>query len=85
MQDKIIADIRGGKRDALVKLYKQYRVDFIKWALKSFHCTQQEAEDAYQDTTIAFYENVMKGKVNHFETLLLRSFIDKKDCRAVGL
>ncbi|HAS45169.1 MAG TPA: hypothetical protein DCS93_32095 [Microscillaceae bacterium] len=64
MQDKIIADIRGGKRDALVKLYKQYRVDFIKWALKSFHCTQQEAEDAYQDTTIAFYENVMKDKVN---------------------
>lgn len=64
MRDKIIEEIRGGKREALVKLYKQYRVDFIKWALKNFHCNQQEAEDAYQDTTIAFYENVMKDRLN---------------------
>lgn len=63
MHKEIIDDIRSGKRDALVKLYKQYRVDFIKWATRSFYCNQQEAEDAYQDTTIAFYENIMKNKV----------------------
>lgn len=64
MQEKIIKDIRSGKREALVELYKKYRIDFIKWAMRSFYCEQQEAEDAYQDTTIAFYENVMKDRVN---------------------
>lgn len=63
MHKEIIDDIRSGKKEALVKLYKQYRVDFIKWATRSFYCSAQEAEDAYQDTTIAFYENIVKNKV----------------------
>ncbi|EAY24443.1 RNA polymerase sigma factor [Microscilla marina] len=63
MHKEIIENIRSGKREALVNLYKQYRVDFIKWAIKNFYCSPQEAEDAYQDTTIAFYENIMKNKV----------------------
>ena len=63
MVNDLIEKIKAGGQEELVEIYKTFRKDFIRWALQHFHCNQEEAEDAYQDTIIAFYENVKNDKL----------------------
>ena len=64
MGDNLIDKIKSGGQENLVEIYKTYKTGFIKWAQQHFHCTQEEAEDTYQDLIIAFYENVKSGKLS---------------------
>lgn len=63
MAHDLIKQIKNDGQEALVKIYQDHRIDFIKWAMQSFQCSQEEAEDTYQDTIIAFYENVTNGRL----------------------
>jgi RNA polymerase sigma-70 factor (ECF subfamily) len=59
----IIEQIRGGGKEALAKVYLDYRKEFIGWAFKQFNCPSAAAEDAWQQAIIVLYENVVSGRL----------------------
>ncbi|HMJ70794.1 MAG TPA: sigma-70 family RNA polymerase sigma factor [Cyclobacteriaceae bacterium] len=59
----IIEHIRSGGKEALAKVYLDYRKEFIGWAFKKFKCPTATAEDAWQQAIIVLYENVVSGRL----------------------
>ncbi|MEL6673035.1 MAG: sigma-70 family RNA polymerase sigma factor [Bacteroidota bacterium] len=58
-----LAALRQGDQTILKKIYEAHRKPFIDWAMARFQVKQEEAADVFQDTMVAFYENVVEGKV----------------------
>lgn len=54
--------IQNGDREALGELYAAYRADFVAFA-RGYGLGAELAVDVWQDAIIAFYENVVGGKV----------------------
>ena len=52
---------------ALEQLYLAYRDDFIAFARK-YHVNDEDIFDIYQDSIIAFFENVQNGKVRELSS-----------------
>lgn len=46
-------------------LYSQYKHQFLGWAMRKYKLDSEDGSDIFQDTVIAFYENVKSGKINH--------------------
>ncbi len=64
-QDKeLIAGIREGNEEQVMRLYELYRSEFFSWSKKVFSLSQDEMADVFQETVIAFYYNVLNGKLN---------------------
>ena len=61
--DDIISALRSGRVQALEDLYIRYRADFFRWAARRFDANRHDLEDAWQDAVIAFYTQVMSGKL----------------------
>ena len=53
-----LAEIKNGNDSALVELYKLYRNEFINWSYNNYHISSDDAKDIFQETIIAFYNNV---------------------------
>ncbi|HZY78079.1 MAG TPA: sigma-70 family RNA polymerase sigma factor [Cyclobacteriaceae bacterium] len=64
----VIEQIRSGARDGLARLYSTYRTEFIGWAVKQFNCPRAAAEDAWQQTIVIFYENVVSGRLQELSS-----------------
>lgn len=47
----------------LDNFYTHHRVEFLKWAYKSYSLSPDEAIDIYQDAVIVLFENYRKGKL----------------------
>ena len=62
--DDIISALRAGQMQAVEELYARYRADFFRWAGRRFDANRHDLEDAWQDAVIAFYTQVMSGKLN---------------------
>ena len=45
------------------ELYARYRADFFRWAGRRVEANRQDMEDAWQDAVIAFYTQIMTGKL----------------------
>ncbi len=60
---KILKQIKQGNEDALVKVYTKHKTEFINWARKQYKLSVEECEDVYQDTIIAFYNNIKNDKL----------------------
>ena len=60
----IIEAIKRGSEKVLFGLYDEYRNEFIGWALNNHQLTVEEAKDIFQDTIIAFNQNI---KLDRFE------------------
>lgn len=58
------ADSEGG----LEEIYRQFRNEFILWAVRHHSCTMEEAKDIFQQTVIIFYENIIYGKLREIKT-----------------
>jgi RNA polymerase sigma factor (sigma-70 family) len=54
--------ISDNKNPGWPVLYDKYKTLFIKFALKNFAVDHDTAEDIYQESFIALYENMEKGK-----------------------
>lgn len=67
---KLVSDLQAGQQDRLREVYEAYRKPFLLWANSRFHCSEEEAREVYQDLILAFYENVMNGKVNTLNSKL---------------
>lgn len=61
--DDVISAIRSGQMQAVEDLYARYRADFFRWASRRIDANRQDFEDAWQDAVIAFYTQVMSGKL----------------------
>ena len=71
MDDTLIIErIKGGNSETLSEVYKQYRLEFCLWLIKHYHSSMDNALEVYQDTIIAFYENVNNGKLTELSSSL---------------
>ena len=67
-EQQIIEAIRAGNQLVISQLYREYRVIFFRWIRKFTDLRPEEIADIYQDTIIAFYTNVMHGKIEQLES-----------------
>ena len=61
---EVIQAIRQGDQAIIRKLYQAYRAEFALWALKYYRCQEEDAADVFQETLLAFYRNVVNGKID---------------------
>jgi RNA polymerase sigma-70 factor (ECF subfamily) len=60
---QLIDSIKSGGTKALENLYSAYRDDFCAFA-KRYQAEESDVLDVYQDAIIAFYENIISGKLS---------------------
>lgn len=65
---KLLQQIKIGNRKVLNQLYQTYRDEFIHWTRWKYNCKENESIDVFQETMIAFYENVVHGKITDFQS-----------------
>lgn len=64
---EIISALQSGQMQILEGLYAAYREDFFRWAGWRFQGTRQDFEDAWQESIMAFYEQVSTGKLTELK------------------
>ena len=64
----LLQQIKIGNRMVLNQLYQTYRDEFIHWTKWKFNCKEEDSIDVFQETMIAFYENVVNGKITEFQS-----------------
>lgn len=86
----LLRQIKLGNRVVLNQLYQTYREEFIHWTRWKFNCKEADSIDVFQETMIAFYENVVNDKITEFRSsvktylfaigrnILLKRFRDEK-------
>jgi RNA polymerase sigma factor (sigma-70 family) len=63
-QNVVINEIKNGNRQALENIYTMYRRGFIDWTTKTYRISTDEAVEIYQQAILAFYENIVSGKLS---------------------
>ncbi len=66
----IIARIKSGDSEELSKVYTEYRREFCLWLIKNYGSTMDNAEEVFQETIIAFFENVKNGRLSELSSSL---------------
>lgn len=66
--DSDIQSLREGNQEFLLRVYAEYRNEFIKWAEVRYGCDADDAKDIFQDAVIAFYRNVADGRLTHMNS-----------------
>lgn len=59
----IIAEILHGRETALRRIYPLYALEFKAWARRYVQCSEADLTDAYQEALIAFYRNIVTGRL----------------------
>ena len=62
-QQAWLADIKAGREDALKKLYRDYREEFMVWAKHRYVYPEADLPDVFQEAIIVLYNNVQHGKL----------------------
>ena len=65
-----ITAIRAGDERAIDKIYILYKTPFLSWAAPRFSLSEAELTDCWQDSIIAFYEQVASGKLQTLDVAL---------------
>jgi RNA polymerase sigma factor (sigma-70 family) len=60
---ELFAAIRSGRHELLDELYRQHRGAFLTYAQRQLYATEEDAADCFQDAVIAFYKNIVSGKL----------------------
>jgi RNA polymerase sigma factor (sigma-70 family) len=60
-----IKEIKNGNETVLIELYKLYRNEFLNWSFFHYKINKEDGKDIFQDTIIAFYNNVKSGTLIH--------------------
>jgi RNA polymerase sigma-70 factor (ECF subfamily) len=68
--NEIIEGLRSGRDDLLVELYRKYRSSFVYWIQGNYGLDRPMAADCFQDAVIAFYNNIVEGKIERLESSL---------------
>ncbi len=62
-----LAEMQKGNSKLVADLYKRYKKDFVRWIQNQTSCSNDFAVDVFQDSVLALYENIKKGKITAFE------------------
>lgn len=60
---ELFAAIKSGRHELLDELYRQHRGAFLTYAQRQLFATEEDAADCFQDAVIAFYKNIVSGKL----------------------
>ncbi len=63
IDNQIIDEILAGRETTLRRIYPLYAVEFKAWARRYFKCSEADLTDAYQEALVAFYRNVVSGRL----------------------
>lgn len=55
--------IKQGRHELIDELYKQHRAAFLVYAQRQLYATEADAADCFQDAVIAFYKNIVGGRL----------------------
>ena len=55
--------ILNGDKSQIDTIYKSYKAEFISWIVKLYHCSSDDAGEAYHFAIVTFYENVISSKL----------------------
>ena len=67
MEKILISAIRSGNNDVLLKIYKQYRNDFIRWAISNYKVSIEQAKLVYKEVVLTFYDHINEGKITELD------------------
>jgi RNA polymerase sigma factor (sigma-70 family) len=63
----IIATIRSGDDRAIEQIYLSYKSPFFTWASSKFSLSNADLTDCWQESIIAFYEQVSSGRLQKLD------------------
>lgn len=66
--------IRGGNHTLLDRLYLDHRAAFVTFACRQLFATEEDAADCFQDAVIAFYKNIVSGRLQEL-TCSIRTYL----------
>jgi RNA polymerase sigma factor (sigma-70 family) len=72
--NNIIAEILAGRETTLRQIYPLYALEFKAWARRYVQCSEADLTDAYQEALVAFYRNVVTGRLTNL-TSSLKTYI----------
>jgi RNA polymerase sigma factor (sigma-70 family) len=72
--NKIIAEILEGRETTLRRIYPLYAAEFKAWARRYVTCSEADLTDAYQEALVAFYRNIVGGRLTHL-TSSMKTYI----------
>lgn len=80
VQDQLTNDnelfeaIKAGRHQLLDKLYQDHRAAFLTYAQRQLYATEDDAADCFQDAVIAFYKNIVSGRLTEL-TCGIRTYL----------
>ena len=66
--------IKKGEHQLIDQLYVQHRDAFVTYAQRQLYATEADAADCFQDAVIAFYKNIVSGKLEEL-TCSIRTYL----------
>ena len=66
----VLAEIGSGDGGHVTRLYELYRGEFVAFARRSFSLGETEAVEIYQESFVALYENIRRGKLTRLSPSL---------------
>ncbi|GAA5221689.1 RNA polymerase sigma factor [Membranihabitans marinus] len=67
--EKLSKQLQNGNKEEFKLLYLQLRPQFIRFS-KRMGCTKEEIEEAYNDTFVSLYENIVHRKIESLKSSL---------------
>ena len=66
--------IKSGHHELIDQLYLQHRAAFLIYAQRQLYATEEDATDCFQDAVIAFYKNIVSGRLSEL-TCTIRTYL----------
>jgi RNA polymerase sigma factor (sigma-70 family) len=71
---ELFESIKGGRYELIDQLYRDHRDAFVTYAQRQLYATEEDATDCFQDAVIAFYKNIVSGRL-HELTCSIRTYL----------
>ncbi|MBB4079497.1 RNA polymerase sigma factor (sigma-70 family) [Lewinella aquimaris] len=59
----LFESIKNGRYELIDELYLGHRNAFVTYAQRQLYATEEDAADCFQDAVIAFYKNIVSGRL----------------------
>jgi len=71
---ELFVAIKQGQHELLDELYVRHRAAFLTYAQRQLYATEDDAADCFQDAVIAFYKNIVSGRLEEL-TCGIRTYL----------
>jgi RNA polymerase sigma factor (sigma-70 family) len=70
----LFESIKSGRYELIDQLYRDHRDAFVTYAQRQLYATEDDAADCFQDAVIAFYKNIVSGRLREL-TCSIRTYL----------